>query len=99
MVATCFLLGIVRTFQGFIYDIYFSNSLYIHGTKHNIRNIRTSDHKSKVRFKSNEVVEVSNINSHFNNNNKRKKKTGKKCFMLITRLKGSNIAMIHFKHA
>jgi len=28
MVATCFLLGIVRTFQGFIYDIYFSNSLY-----------------------------------------------------------------------
>ena len=29
MVATCFLLGIVRTFQGLIYDIYFSNSLYI----------------------------------------------------------------------
>jgi len=28
MDATCFLLGIVRTFQGFIYDIYFSNSLY-----------------------------------------------------------------------
>jgi len=29
MVATCFLLGIVRTFQGFIYDIYFSNILYL----------------------------------------------------------------------
>ena len=32
MVATCFLLGIVRTFQGFIYDIYFSNSLYKRST-------------------------------------------------------------------
>jgi len=28
MVASCFLLGIVRTFQGFIYDTYFSNILY-----------------------------------------------------------------------
>jgi len=35
MVATCFLLGIVRNFQGFIYDIYFSNILYtlIHLTR------------------------------------------------------------------